>query len=181
MVIWATQMLVTDVGDKICWRHFWDVGNGFGWFCRQHPIYFSISVHQHPKDVTNIEILSPTPENCHQHPLVTNIYVAQPSDSVWESPVRIKMKLISLIFSQMLNLTVHLFCCNVNYFQIWIKYRYIFCFSKWEMILICKNLEICWKGFHFKSIFTNQNVCFNQGSLDTDVLMPAFCDPNLSW
>ena len=67
MVIWATSMLVTDVGDKICWRHFWDVGNGFGWFCRQHPLSFSISVHQHPKDVTNIEILSLTPENCHQH------------------------------------------------------------------------------------------------------------------
>ena len=30
---------------------------------------------QHSKDVTNIEILSPTPENYHQHK-VTNIYVA---------------------------------------------------------------------------------------------------------
>ena len=37
----------------------------------------SISVgHQHSKGVTNNEILSPTPKNCHQHPLVTNIYVA---------------------------------------------------------------------------------------------------------
>ena len=39
-----------------------DVGDGFGRFRRQHS-----------KDVTNIEILSPTPENYHQH-RVTNIY-----------------------------------------------------------------------------------------------------------
>ena len=33
-----------------------------------HPLSFNISVgHQHSKDVTNIEILSPTPQNCHQH------------------------------------------------------------------------------------------------------------------
>ena len=37
-------------------------------------VSFNISVgYQHSKDVTNIEILSSTPEN--QHPLVTNIYV----------------------------------------------------------------------------------------------------------
>ena len=43
-------MLVMDDGDEIC------------------PLSFNMSVgHQHPKDVTNNEIPSPTPENCHQH------------------------------------------------------------------------------------------------------------------
>ena len=55
----ATSMLVTDVGR----------------FCHQHPISFNISVgHQHPKDVTNIEILSLTSKNCHQDK-VTNIHL----------------------------------------------------------------------------------------------------------
>ena len=31
---------------------------------------------QHAKDVTNIEIMSPRPNNCRHYPLVTNIYVA---------------------------------------------------------------------------------------------------------
>ena len=40
----------------------------------------NISVgHQHPKDI--IKIKSPT-STCHQHPLVTNIYVAQTTDQI---------------------------------------------------------------------------------------------------
>ena len=66
-------MLVTDVGDEMCWRQLLDVGDGFGRFCHQHSLTFNMSVgHQHPQDVTNIEILSFTPENCHQDK-VTNI------------------------------------------------------------------------------------------------------------
>ena len=69
MAIWfrygrkATSMLVTDVGDEMCWRKLWDVGDGFGHFGHQHPPDFNIIVgHQHSKDVTNIEILLPTPK-----------------------------------------------------------------------------------------------------------------------
>ena len=54
-------MFVTDVGDEICWRQHWDVGDGFGRFCHQHSLSFN-----------NIEILSPTSKNCHQDK-VTNI------------------------------------------------------------------------------------------------------------
>ena len=72
----ATSVLVTDVGNEMCWRQLWDVGYDFGRFCHQHSLSFNISFwHQQPKDVTNIEILSLTFENCHQDK-VTNIYVA---------------------------------------------------------------------------------------------------------
>ena len=63
----ATSMLATDVGDEI------------ERFCHQHPLSFSMSVgHQHPKDIIYIEILSQTPENCHQHK-VTNIHLSPTS------------------------------------------------------------------------------------------------------
>ena len=61
----ATPMLLTDDGGEICWRQ--DFGDSCGRFGHQHPLSFNISVgHQHPKDVTNILILSPTYLNCHQ-------------------------------------------------------------------------------------------------------------------
>ena len=74
----STMMLVTDVDDNMCWRHFemlvTVLPNRFGSFSHQHPLYFTISVgYQQPKDVTNIEILSLT-STCHQHPLITNIF-----------------------------------------------------------------------------------------------------------
>ena len=53
-----------DVDDEMCWRQRWDVGDGFGRFRHQHPLSFKISVgHQHSKYVTNIEMLSLTPNN----------------------------------------------------------------------------------------------------------------------
>jgi len=56
--VWlATSMLVMDVGHEICWLQFRDVGDGF--------VNTSVG-HQHSKDVTNIEILSPT-STCRQH------------------------------------------------------------------------------------------------------------------
>ena len=62
-------------GDEMCWRQLWDVGDGFGRFCPQHPLYFIISVgHRQPKDVINIEILSLTSKDCHRDEF-TNIYV----------------------------------------------------------------------------------------------------------
>ena len=39
-------MFVTDVGDEMCWRQVWDVGDGFRRFCHQHPlvtIYVALS------------------------------------------------------------------------------------------------------------------------------------------
>ena len=93
-------MLATDVGDQICWRQLWDVGDGFGGFRHQHPLSFSISVgHQHPKDVTNIEILSPTPENSHQHK-VTNIHLSP--TSMWPSDVADKVMVVMATFSMYL-------------------------------------------------------------------------------
>ena len=67
-------MLVTDVGDEMCWRQLLDVGDDFGRFCHQYPLSFNISVgHQHSKptvskptvgdqrrySVTSIQKLSP--------------------------------------------------------------------------------------------------------------------------
>jgi len=89
----AASMLATDDGDKICWRQLWDVGDGFGRFCRYHPLSFSTSVgQQHPKDVTNIEILSWTPENCYQHK-VTNIHLSPISMKSFEIPILNSLKL----------------------------------------------------------------------------------------
>ena len=66
-------MLVTDVGDEMCWRQLLDVGDGFGRFCHQHSLSFNISVGgQDPNDITDIEILALTFKNCHQDE-VTNI------------------------------------------------------------------------------------------------------------
>ena len=65
----ASSMLVTDIGDEMCWWQLWDVGDGLSHFSHQHPLSLNISVgHQHQKDVTNVS------KFCHQHPkIVTNI------------------------------------------------------------------------------------------------------------
>ena len=69
----ATSILMTDVGVLMCWRQFQDVGDSFDRFCHQHFLSFNLSVgHQHPKDVTNIEMPSSSPENSHQHNLTTS-------------------------------------------------------------------------------------------------------------
>ena len=65
------------VGEEICWWQLSDVGDSFGRFRHQHTLSFNKSVeHQHPNDVPKYEILQSTLTICHQHPLVTNIYVA---------------------------------------------------------------------------------------------------------
>ena len=48
-------MLVTDVGDEMCWCQLYDVVDGFGHFG-----------HRNSKDITKIEILSPTSKNYRQ-------------------------------------------------------------------------------------------------------------------
>ena len=64
-------MLVTDVGDEMCWRQFLDVGDAFGYFGHQHALSLNISVgHQDRNSVANIKIVinfkSPTSQ-FHQH------------------------------------------------------------------------------------------------------------------
>ena len=58
----------------MCWWQLLDVGDSLGRFGLQHQLSFSNGVgHQHSKNVTNIEILSPTLS--HQHHDVTNIAI----------------------------------------------------------------------------------------------------------
>ena len=61
-------MLVTYVGNELCWRQLWDFGDGFGRFRHQHPLSFNTSVgHQHTK-------MSPISKFRYQHPqIVPNI------------------------------------------------------------------------------------------------------------
>ena len=51
----VTSMLITDVGEEMCWLQLQDSGDSFGQFS-----------HKHSKDVTKIETPSPTSENCRQ-------------------------------------------------------------------------------------------------------------------
>ena len=65
-----TSMMVTDIGDKMCWRRFYDVGVDFMMWL------FSLNISvgpQHSKDITNIEVLSPT-SACHQN-LCSHIHI----------------------------------------------------------------------------------------------------------
>ena len=54
----STSMLVTDVGDEMCWSKFQDVGDDFGHFGHQHRmlniLYLSILTLS-----TNIQKMSP--------------------------------------------------------------------------------------------------------------------------
>ena len=64
-----------NVGDECWWRMLetkcvgdnWDESDVYGHFRHQHSKYISYNI-------TKIEILSPTPENCNQHMQVTNIH-----------------------------------------------------------------------------------------------------------
>ena len=79
MLLWFGYI---GVGDEMCWRQLWDVGDGFDRFCHQHPLSFNMTFcnvgQQQPKDVTNIEILSLTSKNCHQD-TVTIIHLSPTS------------------------------------------------------------------------------------------------------
>ena len=50
-------MLVTDVGDEMCWRQLLDVGDGFGRFRQQHPLYLNIGA-GHRVGATDIQNIS---------------------------------------------------------------------------------------------------------------------------
>ena len=66
------SMLVTDVGDKMCWRQPWDVCHSFGFFRLQYPLSFNITNVTLASD--NIQRMSPISKFCHQHPkIVTKI------------------------------------------------------------------------------------------------------------
>ena len=66
----ATSMLVTDVGNEMCWRQLRDVGDGFGRFRHQHPLSFHIANVTLTSDA-NIQKMSPIWKS-HQNPLVIN-------------------------------------------------------------------------------------------------------------
>ena len=71
LIVKSILMLLTDVGDEMCWWQLWVVGDGFGPFLHHHSLSFNIGfLHQHPEDDTNIEKLSPTYND--QHRLATN-------------------------------------------------------------------------------------------------------------
>ena len=95
----ATSMLVTDVGDKICWRQVRDVGDGLADFVTDILYLSALAL------VAIIQKMSPISKFCHQqnchrklssfkdhqHPsLVTNIYVAQKFKSC--RPIRISRR-----------------------------------------------------------------------------------------
>ena len=62
-----TLMLVTDVGDEICWWRLSDSGDIFGHFGDQYRLFFTLALG------TNIQTMSPTSKFSHQHPqIVTN-------------------------------------------------------------------------------------------------------------
>ena len=62
-----TSVLVTDVGDEMCWWRLYDVGDGFSNFDYQHSLSFYINNgDQQSKDIANLEIQSPTSTNRHQ-------------------------------------------------------------------------------------------------------------------
>ena len=62
-------MMLTDFGEEMCWGRLSDVGDRFGHFGHQHPLSFYIS--------TNIEVLSPTPMNRHQHHDIPKITISK--------------------------------------------------------------------------------------------------------
>ena len=55
---------MAEVGDDMCWRQIWDVGDGFGRFRHLHPLSFTCVGHKNPKNVTNMKSSTST---CHQH------------------------------------------------------------------------------------------------------------------
>ena len=78
----VTGMLVTDVGDEMCWWQLSDEDDGFGHF--SHKNHFSLNSsakNQHSKDVT--EILS-TAVNYRHQLSVTNITMSPRSLSQWK-------------------------------------------------------------------------------------------------
>ena len=46
------SILLTDVGDEMCWWQLKDVGDDSGHFGDQYPQFFMSVGHQHSKDVT---------------------------------------------------------------------------------------------------------------------------------
>ena len=69
VIRFQSLMLVTNAWVAICWRQLWDFGDSICHFRAKYPPSFNIRCHQYRK------ILSPRPNNCHQHN-VNNIIVA---------------------------------------------------------------------------------------------------------
>ena len=76
----VTLMLVTDVGDQMCWWQVWDVGARFRMLMTDliHNVFQFGKITNITKNVANIMILSPTSEISH-HNKVTNITMSPTS------------------------------------------------------------------------------------------------------
>ena len=73
-----------DVGDEMCWRQLWDIGDGFGRFVTNILYLFTLA------SGTYIQKMSSTSKFCHQFPkIVTNTYAVGPiGPRTWRSLIR---------------------------------------------------------------------------------------------
>ena len=98
-----TSMLVTDVGDQMCWWQVWDNG-------------YIEKITNITKKVANIMILSPTSEISHHHK-VTNITMSPTSLSPfwrqkWLSPTSLGNLSSNPFKSEAVHILLHLTNCN---------------------------------------------------------------------
>ena len=84
----VTSMLATALR---CW-----------WLHRYHLSFKNSFGHQHWKDVINVEIMSPTPKNCHQH-LDINIQLSPKSMKPFSSEFFFTLELFMTHFKSSLN------------------------------------------------------------------------------
>ena len=138
-------MLVTDVGDEMCSRQLWDVGDRFRRFRHQHRLSLNNSVgHQHPKDVTNIEILSPTTKNRHQYK-ITNIHLSPTSMLSWQT-VLFLSEIVILASIVIIDHRFYDDVCKYSW-KLWRDLELLtlitgnwvlfFSFNKWSLSLVC--------------------------------------------
>ena len=68
----ARSMLVTDVGDEICWRQLWEVDDGWMVDFVTNILYLLALVSG--TNILYLQKMSPISKFCHQHPtIITNI------------------------------------------------------------------------------------------------------------
>ena len=85
----VSSMLVTDVGDQMCWWQVWDVSDRFGMLMTN---FIHCENRQHNDSVTNIWNRSPT-NRCHQHIDVTKITVTKSTAINGGACVRVSLSL----------------------------------------------------------------------------------------
>ena len=110
-------MLVTDVGDQMCWWQVWDVGDRFimlvtyliHWENHQH----NEKSRQHNESATNISNQSPSWS--HQHNDVTNITVTHAAVSILARSQIVLKQLIPRYFNK--NLESRTWIFRLKYFR----------------------------------------------------------------